>query len=277
MATGLANPDDRYLLARLYNGDGDWPKAREQYRAIAAQIGLKRDAETLNRHVDYVVQYATELLKHLQADQDQEDLIEAQELVEKVRLLRPDSLDLLILEARIHRARNEISKAVELIETGADRPKLPPGDLLKLAALAEEFGQTDLAERLLKKLAAQQDRLENRLPLVRFLARTGRVRGRPRPVRAALEGDDQPGGSRPHPARCDPERQEQGRVGAARAGRRVAAEGPRAAAQVVHPHARPGKPPRAPGTIPGSGGPVSPGYRSGRAATRWSRSITSPG
>ena len=41
--------------------------------------------------------------------------------------------------------------------------------------LAEEFGQLELAERLLKKLASQQDRLENRLPLVRFLARTGRV------------------------------------------------------------------------------------------------------
>ena len=80
-----------------------------------------------------------------------------------------------MLEARIYKARNEISKAVELIEAGADRPKLAPGDLLRLSMLAEEFGQPDLAERLLKKLASQQDRLENRLPLVRFLARTGRV------------------------------------------------------------------------------------------------------
>ena len=175
MPTGLANPDDRYLLAQMYNGSGDWPKAREQYRAIAAQIGLKREAETVNRHLDYVVQYAAELLGHLQADQDSDALNEAQELAEKVRVFRPDSLDLLMLEARIHKARNEINKAVALIEAGADRPKLPPGDLLRLSMLAEEFGQPELAERLLKKLASQPDRLEYHLPLVRFLARTGRV------------------------------------------------------------------------------------------------------
>ena len=80
-----------------------------------------------------------------------------------------------MLEARIQKARNEISKAVELIEAGADRPKLSPGDLLRLSMLAEEFGQLELAERLLKKLASQQDRLEYRLLLARFLARTGRV------------------------------------------------------------------------------------------------------
>ena len=129
-----------------------------------------RGGETPDRHVEYLVQYAAELLKHLQADQDQEELIEAQELAEKVKVLRPDSLDLLMLEAHIQKARNEIGKAVELIEAGADRPKLPPGDLLRLSMLAEEFGQPELAERLLKKLASQQDRLEYRLPLVRFLA-----------------------------------------------------------------------------------------------------------
>jgi cellulose synthase operon protein C len=175
MPTGLASPEDRYLLARLYSGGGDWPKARDQYRAIVAQTELKRDAETLNHRADYIVQYAAELLRHFQADQDQEELGEAQELVEKLKLLRPDSLDLLALEARIYRARNEISKAVELIEAGADRPKLPADVLQKLAALAEELGQTELAERLLRQLAAQPDRPENRLALARFLGRTGRA------------------------------------------------------------------------------------------------------
>ena len=189
---------------------------------------------------------------------------EAQELAEKVKVLRPDSLDLLMLEARIQKARNEISKAVELIEAGADRPKLPPGDLLRLAMLAEEFGQPELAERLLKKLASQQDRLENRLPLVRFLARTGRVG-------AALDLCEQLWKGMANPEALVPSLldvvlsdKSKNRVGAARPGRRVAAAGPRAAAQVLDPDARPGESPRAPGKIRGGGGTVPPGYRSGR-------------
>ena len=175
MATGLANPDDRYLLARLYNGDGDWPKAREQYRAMAAQIGsngMPRPSTVTSIMSSSMPPSCSGIFRPTRI---RRTLNEAQELAEKVKVLRPDSLDLLMLEARIQKARNEISKAVELIEAGADRPKLPPGDLLRLAMLAEEFGQPELAERLLKKLASQQDRLENRLPLVRFLARTGRV------------------------------------------------------------------------------------------------------
>jgi tetratricopeptide (TPR) repeat protein len=175
MPTGLANPDDRYLLASLYSGEGDWPKAREQYRAIAAQTQLKRTPEALNRYIDYLDQYATELLRRSQDAPDQEGLIEAQELVERLKILRPESLDVLILEARLYRARNEVNKAVELIETGGSRPKLPADSVQKLAAVAEEFGRADLAERLLKQLAARPDRLENRLPLALFLARTGRV------------------------------------------------------------------------------------------------------
>ena len=175
MATGLANPDDRNLLARLYSGDGDWPKARDQYRAMAAQVASERSGETPDRHVGYLVQYATELLKHFQAAPDQEELIEAQELAEKVKVLRPDSLDLLMLEARIQKARNEISKAVELIEAGADRPKLPPGDLLRLSMLAEEFGQLGA-----RRAAAQETRFRAGSPRVPpapgpIPRRTGRV------------------------------------------------------------------------------------------------------
>lgn len=175
MATGLASPDDRYLLAHLYNGDGKWTEAHEQYRAMVAQVGLKRGSETLGRYVDYLIQYAAVLLKRKPTDSDREELIEAQELVERIKLLRPDSPDIAMLEARILKARNEVSKAVELIESSADRPKLAPGELLKLATVAEDLGLTDLAERLFRKLVAQQDRLEDQLHLNRFLIRSGRV------------------------------------------------------------------------------------------------------
>jgi tetratricopeptide (TPR) repeat protein len=175
LPTGLADQDDRYLLARLYGGRGEWPKAREQYRAIVVQPELKRDAAALNRHTNYLGQYADELLKRAQTDADQEELIEAQDLIDKLKLLRPESADVLALQARLYKAKNEVSKAIELIETAGNRPNLPADTVQKLAAVAEEIGQVDLAERLLKQLAARPDRAEDRLPLIRFLARTGRT------------------------------------------------------------------------------------------------------
>ena len=260
MPTGLANPDDRYLLAGLYDDDGNWAKAREQYQAMTNQIGPRRGSDMPDRYVRYFATFAAQLLKHVQPAADQGELAEARELVDRVKLLRPESLDLPSLEARVCKANNEISKAVELIESGADRPQLPPGELLKLAALAEEFGQPELAERLLRKLASQQDRFEYRLPLVQFLARTGRVE-------AALDLCEQLWKEMPNPDALVPSLldvvlSDKSKNGPARArpGCRVAAAGPRAAAQVFHPHAWPGEPPRAPGKIPGGRGTVSSGY-----------------
>ena len=45
----LANAEDRFLLARLYEVSGDWPKARETYRDLNLRTKNPRDLETLNR------------------------------------------------------------------------------------------------------------------------------------------------------------------------------------------------------------------------------------
>ena len=83
----FASPEVRFMLARLYYQNGDWTKAREQFRAVIAQTENRRDFEALTRRPDYIAQYIAVLLKHFQADQDQEALTEAQELIGKLKAL----------------------------------------------------------------------------------------------------------------------------------------------------------------------------------------------
>src|SRR5262249_183769 len=126
-AGNLANPEDRSLLARLYSLDGEWAKARERYRVLIEQTENKRDYQVLIRRPGYLAQYIVELLKHHPSGQDQEALIEARELIEKLKRLRPDNLAVLDLDVQIYRAQNQVDKAVELVQAAADRPKLTDG------------------------------------------------------------------------------------------------------------------------------------------------------
>jgi tetratricopeptide (TPR) repeat protein len=171
----LASPEARFRLARLYLQNGDWDKAREQFRALVAQTENRRDLETLTRRPEYINQYIATLLKHFQIDQDQEALIEAQELIEKLKATHSGTLGVLALEAQILKAQKQSDKVVELIQTNADLPKQTNNVRLALARLAEELGELGLAERLLQQLALQADQ-QNRMALAQFLSRQGRVK-----------------------------------------------------------------------------------------------------
>ena len=74
----LANSEDRFLLARLYEISGDWPKAREKYRELNLRTKNPRDMETLNRRPSYLAQFAESLLRHRRPG-DEQELTEAQE------------------------------------------------------------------------------------------------------------------------------------------------------------------------------------------------------
>ena len=120
-------PEDRFLLARMYKNDGEWTKAHEQYRALLAQTENSRDLDVIMRRPDYLAQFISDLLSHYESGHDQQELSEAQELIEKLKLLRSDTLAQVALEARIYKAQNQIDKAVELIQATANRPNLPDG------------------------------------------------------------------------------------------------------------------------------------------------------
>jgi tetratricopeptide (TPR) repeat protein len=176
MAGNSATAEDRFLLASIYAHDGEWAKAHEQYQQLLRQAENTRDPEVLVRRPDYIALFLTDLLKHHQSVQGQQDLSEAQELVEKLKAINPGNLGVIVLEARVYRTQGRIDKVVDLIQDHAKSPNPPPLMLQVLAKIAEEVNQLDLSERLLRQLVKQLDQAQNRFVLARFLGRHGRVK-----------------------------------------------------------------------------------------------------
>ena len=59
VGTNLANADDRFLLARLYEISGDWPRAQAEYRELNLRTKNTRDMEALNRRSLYLASLCT--------------------------------------------------------------------------------------------------------------------------------------------------------------------------------------------------------------------------
>jgi cellulose synthase operon protein C len=170
-------PEDRFLLARMYNNDGQWTKAHEQYRVLVAQTENSRELDVVTRRPDYLAQFISDLLTHYESGHDhQEELSEAQELIEKLKLEKSDTWAQVALEARIYKAQNQVDKAVQLIQTTAGRANLPDVMQVALAKLAEDLGQSDLAEQLLRQLIGRSERVQNRLALAKYIGRRGRAK-----------------------------------------------------------------------------------------------------
>jgi cellulose synthase operon protein C len=170
----LATPEDRFALARLYEVLGDWPKARQKYQELTRRTRSLKDMETLSRRSVYLAQFARSLLQHSKSDGEQ-NLNEAQDLVDEMRQLQPDWLEVVVLQVEIFRTRNQINRAVESIRSVANQPNLSSQTCDVLAALAERMQQNDLAEQFYRRLAEQSAAPRTKLPLVAFLARHDRI------------------------------------------------------------------------------------------------------
>ena len=130
---------------------------------------------TLNRRPVYLSQFAKSLLRNHKADSEQ-DLIEAQELVEELAKYQPNALETLSLQVDVYRARNQVEKAVELIQASAQRPNLQPAAFLALASLADKLGRADVAEPLFRQYASLPNNPDGAVALALFLGRRGRMR-----------------------------------------------------------------------------------------------------
>jgi predicted Zn-dependent protease len=172
VAKNLANPEDYVQLARALEAKGDWPRAKEQYRELILRTESIRDPGILNRRSSYLAEFAGGLLRHREAEDDQ-DLREAQKLVDKLKQLQKDTL---ILEVELKLARNQIDEAVKLIEPCLERPNLTPAGCIVLGELAEKVSRFELAERFYRRLDKISNSLQGKCVLGRYLARRGRVR-----------------------------------------------------------------------------------------------------
>jgi predicted Zn-dependent protease len=170
----LANSDDRFLLAHLYEVTDDWPKARQKYDELDLRTRNLRDLETINRRPLYLAQFTRGLLQHYKPG-DEQDLTKAQELIDAIKQLQPNAIGTLVLQVEIHRVRKEIDEATNLIQVFADRSNSNPQVLEILADLAERMERFELAEALYRRMA-ESGEPRGKLHLAAFLGRRNRVK-----------------------------------------------------------------------------------------------------
>ncbi len=176
VAQSLATGDDRLQLAQLMDTDGNWPGARAVYHELIAQTDNVRDLQILNRRPIYLLQFATALLRHHRAGDDQ-DLAEVQDVIGKLKKLQPDTLEVLALEVERYRLQNQLDKVDELLQSFAKRPDLTPGAHGKVAVMAEALGRFELAEKLYQGIVNRwPDLPQGKMWLAAFLGRRGRVK-----------------------------------------------------------------------------------------------------
>ena len=114
------------------------------------------------------------LLQHRKPNSN-EELDEAQILVDDIKALQPNAIETVILQVEIDRARNQVDQAVKLIREFAAPSTLAPQGLVTLADLAEKLGQMNLAEELYRRLATVPGIVSGKRPLAAFLGRCGRT------------------------------------------------------------------------------------------------------
>jgi tetratricopeptide (TPR) repeat protein len=149
--------DVRFLLAQLYEADGQWNKARVYMLALVNEF---------DKNPNYVSRYIRGLLRHNGAE-------EAGKWVEKLSVLSPDSFEAAELKARVLKAQGrQAAEVAEPIRAYARRKDVRPE---LAAAMLDEFGAPGEAEILYQQFAASSPQPEATLLLAGFLARQKRL------------------------------------------------------------------------------------------------------
>lgn len=154
----------------------DWKIAHDRSRTFLEKTRSTKDPEILKRRPDSITQLVEVVFRLYQSDPRPELLNEAQDLIGQLKALRPDTFNVLELEARLFKARNQMDKAVELIRSASRRPNLPDPLWLALANLAEKLGQGELAADLLRQRLEQSKSPILAITLAGLLERLGRFR-----------------------------------------------------------------------------------------------------
>jgi len=149
--------EDRFLLAGLHQGRGDWPACRELMTALVNETPPDGD---------HVLAFANWMI-------DKEEFDDAEKLLRSFRAQSPEAeLRLVEARSRLLQARGRDEAAAALL---TDRAESHPDEAAALAGLLERLGRADDAERLYRSFAALDPKNPARLsPLILFLARQDR-------------------------------------------------------------------------------------------------------
>ncbi len=151
--------DARFVMAQLYEADGNWNKARVHMLALVNEF---------DKNPTYIARYIRGLLRHDGAD-------EASRWVEKLAELKPTAFETTELKARVLKAQGRSdAEAAEPIRVYA---RTKDARIEVAAALLEEFGAVNDAEMLFRQFvaASSASRPQAPLALAGFLARHQRL------------------------------------------------------------------------------------------------------
>ena len=148
--------EDRMLLAGLYELDGNWIKARNQFQSI-----LSEDPS----NVPALASYARGLIRRKFVD-------DARPWVEKLRKAQPQSPAAAELQSRLAVLDNKPDQAVAILH---ELIRVDPPQLAACAALLEDLRLYPAAEDLFRRFAVEPGRPANVLTLAEYLGRRGRI------------------------------------------------------------------------------------------------------
>lgn len=133
--------EDRFLLARLYDSDGVWPKARDLFRQLVADQ---------KQQPTYWIAYARGTLRQGEFA-EAERCVTRLEQLEQERKAAPGAFGSVDLKAALFEARGEGGRAIALLQAHQKRPNARPEEALVLAgylARQNRAGEAlDLCER----------------------------------------------------------------------------------------------------------------------------------
>ncbi len=163
--------DDQFLLAQLYEGTGDWPKAKQRFAGLLAADSDKPQ---------YLASYALALLRHQELDECQSLLGKLEQLPEAV-----DPLVLTEIKARLLAGQHKPGEAVAQVRNYVAAKGVKPDDLaVRLELGAMLLDTLNQASPIDKGLAVEAEimyrecvsrRPEKALSMASFLGRQGRL------------------------------------------------------------------------------------------------------
>jgi len=149
-----ASADERFLLARLYDAEQNWSKARAELLNL---VSVSRPSPL---HLAY---YVDALLRR-------QETREAAHWLHKLEKLEADSWQTTQLRARLLVHQGKAAEAVRLLKAYPGPEAGGP-----VAGLLEALGQKSAAEEIYRQLSAGSDRPEYRLALAGYLGRNGKI------------------------------------------------------------------------------------------------------
>jgi len=165
-------PDERFVLAQLYDSTDRWSLCREQMLDLLAAHP---------KNIGFLTAFNQMLLRH------DSPVAAITPWINKLEKLQPESPVTVSFKARLLVRSGKLDEAVSLLESLIPRP-LPPsqiGRLREVAAVLEDLEQYLEAKKLLVEFAGKTP--GGSLPLAAFLGRRGKVNEALKQCEAALQ------------------------------------------------------------------------------------------